>query len=89
MTYQDQANFCCDPQTQIWLNCKTNSVAFIVMPLLAAVQLTAFDLSQAALANYSVTKWKKPFLKYRGEVDPDIEIVHLSIFYLLFLPYSV
>lgn len=61
-----------------------------MMHLLAAVLLTAFNLSPAALANYSVTERKVPVLKYRGEVDPDIEIVHLSLFYLLlFLPYNV
>lgn len=73
------------PQTQIRLSCKTNDVAFIVMHLLAAVLLATFNLSLAALANYSVTRTKITVLKYRG-----VEITHSNLSYLLlFLPYSV
>lgn len=63
----------------------TSPSLFLLWPL-----NTTFNLSLAALANYSVTKTKVPVHKYRGEVDPDIEIMHLSLFYLLLiLPYSV
>lgn len=58
MTHTVQASFCCDRWTQIQLYCKTNSVAFILMHLFAAVLFTAFDLCLAAFANYSVTTRK-------------------------------
>lgn len=53
------------------------------MHLFAAVLFTAFNLSLAALANYSVTTRTVPILKYREKVYPVIEPVHLNIFYLL------
>lgn len=60
------------------------------MHLFAAVLFTAFNLSLAALANYSVTTRTVPILKYREKVYPVIETVHLNLFYLLlFMPYFV
>lgn len=71
----------------VWLYDLPSPSQFLLWPL-----NTTFKLSLAALAaaNYSVTKTKVPVLKYGGEVDPDMEIIHLSLFYLLLiLPYSV